>query len=81
MSELIAQLQDFRHRVLQADKLHRQGDTEGAKALMPSKEELVQAIKAYRATIGQRAPARAASAKAKSKAAEVLAMDPKNLLD
>jgi len=79
--EIIHQIQDFRQRVLQADKLRRQGDEEGAKSLEPTKAELIQAIKAYRKSIGERSASRAASASSKAQAAQVLSMDAKNLLD
>lgn len=81
MSEIIAQLQDFRSRVLTADKLRREGDTEAADKLMPSREDLIQAVKAYRASLGQRTATRAAGAKEKSEAARVATMDAKDLLD
>lgn len=74
-AEILLEIQDFRQRVLQADKLRRQGDEEGALSLMPSREDLIQAIKAYRQSLGSKAPARAASAKVKSKAAEISQMD------
>lgn len=74
-AEIISQLQDFRARVLQADKLRRTGDLEAAQSLMPSREELIQAVKAYRAALGTRAPAKAASASSKSKAATIAQMD------
>ena len=79
--EILNQLQDFRQRILQADKLRRQGAVDEGNALMPSREELIQAVKAYRQSIGQRSGARATSAKAKTSAAAVASMAPENLLD
>lgn len=80
MTDIISTLQDFRARVIQADKLRRLGDEEGAAALMPQRAELIQAVKAYRASLGQRTPSRAASAKAKTEAARVAEMDAKDLI-
>jgi hypothetical protein len=75
MSEIVAQLTDFRQRVLQADKLRLEGDPEGAEALMPSRDELIEAIKAYRQSLIQRAPARSSASSAKAQAAAIEAME------
>ena len=77
--EILAQLTDFRQRVLHADKLRRDGDKEGADKLMPTKEELIQAIKAYRQSLGAKQSARAATSESKSRAAAIASMD--NLAD
>lgn len=75
MSDILAQLHDFRQRVLEADRLTREGKIEEAEALRPSKSDLVEAIKAWRKAVStSRAPAKAASAATKSKAAEIRGM-------
>lgn len=73
--ELTLQLSDFRLRVLEADKLRRLGDTEKAEALMPSRDEVIQAIKAYRQAISQKAPKRSASAEKKTEAQKLRTMN------
>ena len=44
MSEIVAQLTDFRQRVLKADKLRLEGDAAAADELMPTRDELIEAI-------------------------------------
>jgi len=75
MSEIVAQLTDFRQRVLQADKLRLEGDPEGADRLMPSRDEMIEAIKAYRQSLNQKASSRSASSSSKAQAAAIEAMD------
>lgn len=73
--EIIAQLQDFRQRVLQADKLRRQGEEEEARKLEPSNDEIIQAIKAFRESMQDRKASRTSSAQTKTKAKKLEKME------
>jgi len=77
--EVTFQLEDYRQRVLAADKLRLAGDEEGARKLMPTREEIIQSIKAYRKLMTTKQTKRATSSEGKAKANKIKTMD--NLAD
>lgn len=72
------QLQDYRERVLQADVLRRQGELDKAEELEPTRDEIIQAVKAWRQAMSQRSTTRASSAAAKGKAQKIKVMEDLN---
>ncbi len=77
--EITSTLIDFRQRVLQADKLRLEGDAEAASRLMPSRQELIQAVKAYRQSLATRSTSRKTTTESRAKANAIKTMD--NLSD
>ena len=75
--EILVQLQDYRTRVLEADKLVRLGREDEAKKLLPSREEIADAIILWRKSIASssRGTTKAASSATKQKAAKISSMD------
>ena len=75
MSDILSQLQDFRSRVLEADRLSREGKEAEAALLRPSRDDLGEAIKTWRKVVStSRSPAKSTSAASKTKAAKIKEM-------
>lgn len=78
-AETSALLNDLRHRVLKAEQLRREGKDDEAEALEPTRDELIQAVQAHRASLSTRQTSRSSSAAAKAGVAKIRATE--NLAD
>lgn len=74
------QINHFQRRVLEAEQLRREKKFKEAEELMPSREELIATIKAYREYIFSKGEKRAAKSAGRQQAAQIRAMEDLNAL-
>lgn len=76
---IVAELADFRQRVIEADKLRLQGEGDKADTLMPSRDEVIEAVRRYRKSLEGKAKARSSTSAKKAAASKIQTME--NLAD
>jgi hypothetical protein len=69
--EALSRINDLRSRVLQADEALRAGDHDRAQRLMPSDDEIIEALKLARSSRAEAVAAKSAKSEAKAKIASM----------
>jgi|MudIll2142460700_1097286.scaffolds.fasta_scaffold338198_3 hypothetical protein len=79
--ETLQRINDLRQRVVLADEATRSGDHDRAQSLMPSDEEIVEALKAARIQRATATTAKAEKASAKASASVLTVADVNSLFE